>query len=77
MNKNKKSRLNVRVWRKPTVQSFLKDVRASKSIKFKVTKKESMYEVRLVSNNKLVFSAMNGYNSYLVRVHDNFLPENN
>ena len=58
-----------RIYIKPQVQSMLKAMRKAKV--FTIEKLESGYEVKHTKSNKLVFRAMNGYNSYLVRHAEN------
>ena len=60
-----------RKWTKQNVQQVLRQLRGFKTPKgqslFKVTKKDSSYEVNAVKNGELVLSAMNGRFDYLVR----------
>ena len=58
-----------RIYTKPQVQAMLKALRKAKF--FTIEKLKSGYEVRHTKSNKLVFRAMNGNNSYLVRHAEN------
>lgn len=60
-----------RIYTKPQVQSMLKAMRKVKG--FTIEKLKSGYKVtyKTVDGEKLVFKAMNGHNSYLVRHAEN------
>ena len=58
-----------RVYTKPQVQAMLKALRQAKV--FTVEKVSMGYEVKHIKSDKLVFAAMNGRNTYLVRHADN------
>ncbi len=70
MNNNNNNMITRR-WTKQNVQQVLRQLRGFKTPKgeslFKVTKKDSSYEVNAVKNGELVLSAMNGRFDYLVR----------
>lgn len=58
-----------RVYTKTQVQAMLKALRPMRI--FSVEKVSMGYEVKLKKSNQLVFKAMHGRNSYLVRHADN------
>lgn len=58
-----------RIYTKPQVQAMLKALRQAQV--FTIEKVSMAYEVKHTKSDKLVFKAMNGKNSYLVRHADN------
>jgi len=63
-----------RILSKPQTQALLKQLRSDDDLE--VTKLNSGYEVvDIMRDDALVFRAMNGNNSYLCRINEEYLPQ--